>query len=110
MSVDLIKYEDDINCVGPGWHPLVRKLLEDLIHEGWDGNVQQIKEKFGGLRFYAGCVEERHWSLIRAAEQKSMEVCELCGEVGEPRNLRWIKTLCDRHYSERTWQALRRDA
>ena len=33
-----------------GWNDLVKPLIEELA--AYDGDIQQIKEKFGGLRFY----------------------------------------------------------
>ena len=38
-----------------GWHGIVTKLIQDLQAMGWDGKLIQIKEKFGGLRFYTKC-------------------------------------------------------
>ena len=91
--------------VGPGWVPILERLASDLKAMGWDGSVAQIKEKFGGLRFYAnlrGSVpEEQHeaaWQRIRDAEAESYKTCEDCGAPGStgPRpGRRWILTLCD---------------
>ena len=102
MSVhDLTKFEEHINDAPPGWRPLVTKLITDLLDTGWDGDVQQVKEKFGGLRFYVGALNDRQWDLIRAAMEESYKICDVCGEPGEQRNLPWIRTLCDKHYEER---------
>ena len=38
--------------ISEGWYPLVKELIEDLVTLGWDKEVCQVKEKFGGLRFY----------------------------------------------------------
>lgn len=35
------------DCVGKGWHPILRELFDQLFAIGWDGDVHQIKEKFG---------------------------------------------------------------
>ena len=95
--------------VGPGWHELIWKLCEDL--EALDlpetFAVVQIKEKFGGLRFYENQVTSESKKLIGDAEDKSMEICELCGKPGQLREQRpdgtrlsWIKTTCDEHWQE----------
>jgi hypothetical protein len=60
--------------------------------------VLQVKEKFGGLRFYVNCrKEEAIRQRIGAAAQESFRTCEVCGQQGELREDRWIKTLCDEH-------------
>lgn len=55
----------------------------------------QVKEKFGGLRFYMTHYTDEMSALIREAEQKAEQTCEVCGVVGESRGGGWIKTLCD---------------
>lgn len=92
------KKEDVVNCVPEGWHNLVNTLIDDLLALGWDGQVFQAKEKFGGLRFYIGSGNEAIWARISQAEKESYKTCEVCGEPGEERNpFGWVKTLCDEH-------------
>ena len=43
----------------------------------------QVKEKFGGLRFYANYNNEATSSLIEAAAIESFYTCEVCGRPGE---------------------------
>jgi hypothetical protein len=88
-------------CVGPGWTPLLKGLLRQLFDKGWDGVVHQVKEKFGGLRFYIGNGSEEIYRIISLYENKSREICEECGEPGMARGGGWIKTLCDKHAGER---------
>jgi hypothetical protein len=40
-----------IEC-GDGWFDLLWKLCQDIEELGYCGQIIQIKEKFGGLRFY----------------------------------------------------------
>jgi len=83
--------------IGLGWYPLVKKLIEDLIKVGWDKQICQVKEKFGGLRFYVNSLSEKGHKLISKAEEESFEICEECGEPGEIRSREyWVKTLCDK--------------
>lgn len=85
----------DINS---GWYPLVKELIEKLIANGWDKKICQVKEKFGGLRFYPQGLTTENWELVREYESKSYEVCEVCGQPGETRRDRnWVTTLCETH-------------
>jgi hypothetical protein len=76
-----------------------REILKDNV-EG-EVEVLQVKEKFGGLRFYAaihGCTEEQEKAIrevIRKAEGESFKVCEVCGKAGREINNGWIKVRCE---------------
>lgn len=63
--------------------------------------IVQVKEKFGGLRFYVDGGSSEIYSYIDFAEQMSHKVCEVCGNRGERRGGSWIKTLCDIHEKKR---------
>ena len=92
-----------------GWLPLIRELCEKLKEAGFNGNVVQVKEKFRGLRYSADGTTEEQDKIIREYTSKSYTICEVCGEVGEGRNLGyWIKTLCDKHYKE--WEDKRNNS
>lgn len=89
--------EDICACVGPGWKDILTKLVTDLEAMGWDGTIHQVKEKFGGLRFYIGLDTDEIFDRINQAEAESFKVCETCGKPGEPTsNHGWIKTLCSK--------------
>lgn len=81
--------------VGKGWRPLVLRLIEDLFEMGWDGHLCQVKEKFGGLRFYIGAGSDGINDRIQEAEAESIRTCEGCGQPGKLRGEGWIKCLCD---------------
>jgi hypothetical protein len=87
--------------VGPGWVPLVDRLCTRLIELGWNKDCHQIKEKFGGLRFYIGMHSLEITEAIDAAEAESYRTCEECGAEGKPRDGGWIRTLCDVHANGR---------
>ena len=90
--------EHVLGCVGAGWHKLVHRLIDDLFSLGWDGQVYQVKEKFGGLRFYIGKGTDDIHTRIAQAEAESYKTCEVCGEPGTERSpFGWIKILCDEH-------------
>lgn len=60
--------------------------------------IVDIKEKFGGLRFYTYNTTERVEDLISFAESMAERTCEVCGSRGRQDNYaNWIKTLCETH-------------
>jgi hypothetical protein len=59
--------------------------------------IVQVKEKFGGLRFYVKNANKSIRQRIQAAELESTTVCDVCGKLGERRGGGWIRTLCDEH-------------
>ncbi len=87
--------------VGEGWFPLIKTLIEDLIALGWDKQVCQVKEKFGGLRFYINNHTDEMFHRIREAENESVSICEVTGKPGYLRNNKgWYVTLCDEEYKK----------
>lgn len=61
----------------------------------------QVKEKFGGLRFYTDCVPDDYIrGLISLAESLSVRTCEVCGAPGKQGGQGWIRTLCVKHSVE----------
>lgn len=86
--------DDVLNCVGPGWHGIIRRLITDLATMGWDGTVMQVKEKFGGLRFYIGASNDDVFERVSKAEIESYDTCETCGEPGTSGGDGWITTRC----------------
>jgi len=83
-----------------GWYALVKDLIAKLIELGWDKEIHQVKQKYGGLRFYTGATSDEMHTAIRKYENLSYETCEVCGEPGEVRPGGWIETLCDVHYDQ----------
>lgn len=66
----------------------------------------QVKEKFGGLRFYMTIGTDEVYALIGKAEALSCKTCEECGEPGEKRtDLGWIYTLCNNCHEN--WEEIR---
>ena len=97
MSDQIDKWKDD---VGPGWLPLIEVLDRQLTRLDPDYRIAQVKEKFGGLRYYIttseGCTNtDRMYAIIDTIESLSFRICEDCGRPGEVRKNGWIRTLCD---------------
>jgi hypothetical protein len=83
--------------VGPGWSKILQRLIRDLFLLEWDGSVHQVKEKFGGLRFYIGGGSDAIFARIDQAERESYKTCELCGEPGKRTHHGWIRVECETH-------------
>ena len=90
--------EEVASSVYPGWHDLIKSMLDDLFELGWSGELRQIKEKFGTLRVYiiTGGNEDLHARVMKA-EEESSHVCRECGEPGKLRDDGWVEALCDTH-------------
>ena len=71
---------------------------EKMEHErGHVPVASQVKEKFGGLRFYVQGAIDEHYHYISFAESMSYHTCEVCGAPGKRWTDGWHKTLCDIH-------------
>lgn len=69
-----------VECAA-GWKALYQPLIDLCALYGVQ--VMQVKEKFGGLRFYvAGARGVELAPLISAAETASYHICEECGTYG----------------------------
>ena len=90
-----------IEC-GDGWFGIIDNLCQELQKlSDSDGNGQvfasQVKEKFGGLRFYADGTNAEQDENIDVAENLSNITCETCGSMENVFQTNgWIKTTCDK--------------
>jgi hypothetical protein len=57
--------------------------------------LDQVKEKFGTLRFYYSGGDDYISGLVSMAESMSGVICESCGNTGERKGGGWIKTICE---------------
>ena len=94
-----------------GWTDLIYELGKDITELCELTNcelpmIQQIKEKFGTLRFYYNTlnsqypkiVEKSISALVRQAESKSKRICAYCGKNAELRvSTGFWFTACDEH-------------
>jgi hypothetical protein len=88
--------------VHQGWYSLIKDLISELIVLGWDKRTIQVKDKFGGLRFYIETYPEGAHEVITKYEKLSYETCEQCSEKGTNRKIKgWLHTLCDNHAKEK---------
>ena len=94
-------------CQMPGWYDILHKLsvqLEPFFVDDQSLYVHQIKEKFGGLRFYISHFpKEREkqikmLAIIDTAMAESLETCDICGQSGKLTNLNsYICVRCPEH-------------
>ena len=97
-------------AIGVGWWPIIKSLSANIQHYlDWKNKteevvpqvrVRQVKEKFGGLRFYYDGGDEHVSGMVRMAEAWADASCEQCGAPGARRHGGWMRTLCDTHEAE----------
>ena len=56
--------------------------------------LDQVKEKFGTLRFYYSGGDDYISGMVSLAESLTSVTCESCGNVGERRGGGWVHTYC----------------
>jgi hypothetical protein len=94
-------------AISEGWWVIIERLCANIQHHlDWKNKetevvpqvvVRQIKEKFGGLRFYYDGGDAEISGMVRMAESWAGISCETCGDRGQRRSGGWIRTLCDKH-------------
>ena len=98
-----------------GWYWLIDKLCEHVqqyidINKAPQIVATQVKEKFGGLRFYYDGGNQHIDGIVSHAEHLSYSICEICGthdKVGTTTG--WNKTLCMHHWLESKFDEIRLD-
>ena len=85
-----------------GWDEVILDLTAAIAKLAPNFEIHQVKEKFGGLRYYVGELPSNKYDeirkLIEEAELKAAALCEECsGEEGVTRETvgHWIRTLCN---------------
>lgn len=95
-----------LDC-GDGWYDLI-DLLCGQLQSMTDNNPHapdrfpqvvavQVKEKYGGLRFYVRNASDYQDGMIQMAEAVAYKTCDVCGKAGKPNDGGWIKTRCSDH-------------
>lgn len=79
LAVRGIKYPRCGFDIEPGWYPHVVAALDGMIAAGWDKELAQVKQKFGGLRIYIGKGSDDIYRIIRETETLCDALCEECG-------------------------------
>ena len=87
---------------GDGWFELLDNLSNEITEYCKKEKIEfpevfQVKEKFGGLRFYLEAYEDDNdgiEKLIDTYEILSENTCELCGKPGILSNEGWVSCRC----------------
>ena len=95
---------------GDGWFNILDQLMGSIQHHiDWKNKkeevvaqvtLNQVKEKFGTLRFYYSGGDDYIDGLVTMAESMSGVTCEECGLPGTQTQGGWIKTACAAHRGE----------
>jgi hypothetical protein len=100
---------------GDGWYNIIAAACQNIQnHVDWKRKQEpyasmtdeefdeihqpiavQVKEKFGGLRFYVDNADDYTHGVIAMAESMSYKTCEICGSPGKQTGKGWIKTVCE---------------
>jgi hypothetical protein len=98
---------------GYGWDTLIQNLaaaidreiekdpsltVDDHENGKFAFKVEQMKEKFGTLRFYYSGGNDRIHGLVEMTENLSGSVCEVCGTLGtlcRSNKGSWMRTMCE---------------
>ena len=103
---------------GNGWFTILDQLMSNIQHHiDWNNKnfekgykqykqvpqvtLDQVKEKFGTLRFYYQGGDDEISGMVRMAESMSAVTCEECGSPGTTGGQGWITTLCETHRAAR---------
>ena len=89
---------------GDGWFPILDQLMGNIQHHiDWKNKnsevvaqvtLDQVKEKFGTLRFYYTGGDDEISGMVRMAESMSGVMCEECSAPAETHGPGWIRTIC----------------
>lgn len=101
MTTDTHNNRQVAHECGNGWTGIIDPLIEKITQLG--GVVNQVKEKFGGLRVYFdqgdSLASEADWDAfedqLELAQLEAERTCEMCGKPGRMMvKAGWHKTLC----------------
>ena len=97
---------------GDGWFNILDQLMGNIQHHiDWKNKkeevvpqvtLDQVKEKFGTLRFYYTGGDDVIDGMVTMAESISGVTCEECGSPGKRVGGGWVTTLCEAHAEARS--------
>ena len=108
-----------------GWNGIVEELLGKieghlaekqalgLLDPDCGFQINQIKEKFGTMRFYVSGADDTIFGFIDEAERKTANTCEMCGNSGAlytKRGKFWLRTFCAVHAEEYDYEPYNSEA
>jgi len=89
-------------CCEDGWYWLIEQLCS-VLQKGTDKYEDpqavafQVKQKWGGLRFYVDGANDKQRAMISLVENMSLSICEDCGTMKNVKLVgkSWLRTLCE---------------
>lgn len=95
---EVLDFDTLMTQVPTGWKSILHKGFQEMFHLGWDGEIRQIKEKFGSLRLYVQNETSEIEEIISRMEDETESVCSVCGGPRTKTSSGWIKHYCDEHF------------
>ena len=93
----------ELDAMPEGWRAkfgeqLCEELREELIKVNYldKYRIMQIKEKFGGLRWYDNGNTEKGYKIIHKYEEISYKTCIECGRPATKMSCGWISPYCNK--------------
>jgi hypothetical protein len=103
VSEDYDYSYNELWALEKGWakafgYELICELRDALIEADYldKYRITQIKEKYGGLRWYDFGAPEKAFEVIRKYTEKSYETCFICGEPATHETYGWINYVCEK--------------
>ena len=90
----------ELDDMPTGWRiafgeQLCAELMEALGDDAKDYFIEQIKEKYGELRWYPNWGSEKIYDIIDKYTHLSRRICIKCGAPATKISLGWVSPYCD---------------
>jgi len=82
---------------GEGWYDILDRTFAKFAELNLEGfYIEQVKEKFGGLRIYTNITNDDIEKIIDEAETEAENTCERCGKPSSIAVINhWYSTVCE---------------
>ena len=83
--------------INDGWYQILHDCFEEMFAAGWDGELAQVKEKWGMLQIYLIGYYPELEEIIKKYTNLSYTICERCGSTNDvicKMSFGWFLTLC----------------
>lgn len=92
----------ELDDMPDGWRKafgeqMCQEIMDELVANNMvdEYRVEQIKEKFGGLRWYDNGFTQKGFDIIDKYENLSYKTCIACGKPATRMTKGWIMPFCD---------------
>ena len=104
-NIFIIPKYTELDAMPQGWRKafglnMCKEIKHSLLKTGGRKalrayRIDQIKEKFGGLRWYDHNSTEEIWNIIEKYEKLSYKTCINCGKPATCISVGWVSPYCD---------------